>query len=45
MNRCSPLGEDTPPPDASQGRVVASNHPRADQPDGWPDLDSRRSVA
>lgn len=40
MSSCSPLGEDTPPPGASQGRVVVDNHPRADQPDDWPGLDS-----
>lgn len=45
MNSCSPLGEDTPPPGASQGRVVARNHPRAGQSDDWPDLDSLRSAA
>lgn len=42
MSSCSPLEKDTPPTGASQGRAVAGNRPRADQPDGWPDLDSPR---
>lgn len=42
MSSRSPLGEDTPLPGVGQGRVVAGNHPQADQPGGWSDLDSHR---